>query len=252
VVGLLLVSMALVSGLTVAGSAAASSVPSSAPLPFFVTNVQSTNWAGYAVTGAAHSVTRVSGSWVEPTVVGSCPSGARYSSFWIGIDGYSSSTVEQTGTDVDCTGGHASYYAWYEFYPAGSVSIGSVAVSDGDHISASVSFSTSFTVKLTDVTSGKSFSITKSVSGAQRSSAEWIAESPEICSSTCKLASLTDFGTVHFSNGRATVSGTSGAIGSFSSVDKITMTNSGGTITRASPSALNTAGTSFSIRWKHT
>src|SRR5580658_1628945 len=59
---------------------------------------ESTNWAGYADTAGKY--TSVSASWTQPT--GTCRSGDQYSAFWIGIDGYSSSTVEQTGTGVDC------------------------------------------------------------------------------------------------------------------------------------------------------
>ena len=50
-----------------------------------------------------------------PTVSGSGPT---YSSVWVGIDGYSSNTVEQIGTEQDVSAnGKTSYYAWYEMYP---------------------------------------------------------------------------------------------------------------------------------------
>lgn len=54
-----------------------------------------------------------------------CPShSAQYASFWVGIDGYSSGSVEQLGTHSDCVGkGRASYYAWWEMYPASSFSM---------------------------------------------------------------------------------------------------------------------------------
>src|SRR5215467_10329831 len=70
----------------------------------------STNWSGYAVTGA--NVTDVQGSWIVPTVL--CPGGSQYSSFWVGIDGFNSGSVEQTGTDSDCQNGVPTYYAWFE------------------------------------------------------------------------------------------------------------------------------------------
>lgn len=54
----------------------------------------------------------VSASWTQPTAT--CSRGDQYAAFWIGIDGYSSSTVEQTGTEADCVGNTAEYYAWYE------------------------------------------------------------------------------------------------------------------------------------------
>ena len=81
-------------------------------------NATSTNWSGYAVTGPDGSVTDVKGSWKVPDVVCSSPGTPNsYASFWVGIDGYGSNTVEQIGTDSDCSGGNAVYYAWYEFYP---------------------------------------------------------------------------------------------------------------------------------------
>lgn len=51
---------------------------------------QSTNWPGYAATG---KFTSVSANWTEPT--GHCTSASRYSSFWAGLDGFNSNTVEQ-------------------------------------------------------------------------------------------------------------------------------------------------------------
>ena len=78
----------------------------------------STNWSGYAATTGTY--TSVSASWTEPT--GTCSGSAKYSSFWVGLDGYNSSSVEQTGSEVDCSGSRPQYYAWYEMYPAASVS----------------------------------------------------------------------------------------------------------------------------------
>ena len=62
----------------------------------------STNWSGYAVTGANGSFHSVSASWTEPTAT--CTGSAKYASFWVGLDGFSSNSVEQTGTDSDCSG----------------------------------------------------------------------------------------------------------------------------------------------------
>src|SRR5256885_3857866 len=99
--------------------------------------VCSTNWSGFAVTGSG--VTDAKGSWIVPSVT--CSSSTTYSSYWVGIDGYSSNTVEQTGTDSDCSSGHGVYYAWYEFYPNPSITIGGFTVLPGDRISAEVSYS---------------------------------------------------------------------------------------------------------------
>ncbi len=219
--------------------------------------VCSTNWSGYAVTGPTGSVSDVKGSWKVPSV--SCTSKTTYSSYWVGIDGYSSSTVEQTGTDSDCSSGSPVYYAWYEFYPAASVQISGFTVKPGDVVTAEVSYSTSTGLFTTTITDGsQTFSTSGSVSGAARSSAEWIIERPALCfGAHCKLTSLSNFGTVSLGTdytsvagtNYATISGTNAAIGSFgANVHRITMVNNAGTVL-AEPSTLSTDGTSFTETW---
>jgi Peptidase A4 family len=215
--------------------------------------VESTNWSGYAVTGTSFTVAE--GSWTVPSV--NCTKTPNtYAAFWVGLDGYSSSTVEQTGTDSDCDGKTPDYYAWYEFYPAGSVLISSVPVAVGDHMSASVTYGgTEFTIKITNETTGKSYSRSSRVSGAKRSSAEWIAEAP-CCTNRGGILPLSDFGTVYFGDDYTGISGTndatdssvSGPIGDFSTWEKIIMATSGGT-DEAVPSALTSDGTSFDVVW---
>jgi len=209
---------------------------------------QSTNWSGYAVTGASGSVSDAKGSWTVPAIQGTCPGTNQYSSFWVGIDGFSSGTVEQTGTDSDCQNGAPTYYAWYEFYPHPSFLINGLTVRPGDHMTAEASFNgRSFTVTITDTSTGVSFSTSARVRSAQRSSAEWIAEAP---SSSGGILPLADFGTVSYSSCTATVNGTPGTIGSFgSSVQVITMVSNSGAV-KAQPSSLSSSGDSFSVTWK--
>ena len=60
-----------------------------------LSDVESTNWSGYADTGSSFS--KVSSSWTEPSVT--CSGRAtQLAAFWVGIDGYSSDSVEQDGT----------------------------------------------------------------------------------------------------------------------------------------------------------
>lgn len=211
----------------------------------------STNWSGYAVTGT--SFTTAYASWTVPTAT--CSSGTQYAAFWVGLDGYTSDTVEQTGTDSDCDRKTPVYYAWYEFYPAGSFEI-DMTIKPGDRMAASVVYNGSeFTITITDETTGKSYRKSSTVSGAQRTSAEWIAEAP-CCTAGGGILPLADFGTVLFGDdstgvahtGYAIDSTTSGVIGKFSTIEQITMATSGGT-TEAVPSALSTDGTSFSVTW---
>ena len=225
----------------------------------------STNWSGYAVTGATGSVTSVNGSWTVPAVTpGTSRTTTYYSAFWVGIDGFSSSTVEQTGTISQIQGTTATYYAWYEFYPSPMYQI-PMSVKPGDQISATVTYtgasrsffgrsSSTFSVTITDKTTGRTYTTTGTVSNAARSSAEWIAEAP---SSNRGVLPLSNFGTAKFGldytavprSCYATVSGVNGQISSFgSAVQQITMVTSR-SVTKAAPSALSVDGTSFTLAW---
>jgi len=215
--------------------------------------VTSSNWSGYAVTGANGSVSDVKGSWVVPSVnCGTTPN--AYSAFWVGIDGYSSNTVEQIGTDSDCQSGSPLYYAWFEFYPHPSFNVNSLVIKPGDRISAEVTYASGrFTVTLTNETTGKSFSTSTKTNSAKRSSAEWIIEAP----SGGGVLALADFNSVSFGDDytsvsatcNATVGGTSGVIGTFGvNVYDITMDTSNSTI-KSKPSGLSGDGSSFTDAW---
>ncbi len=211
-----------------------------------LTQVTSTNWSGYADTGSAFSA--VSASWTEPTP--SC-SGSRTTSlaaFWVGIDGYSSSSVEQDGTLIECYRGSAYQYTWWEMYPTNAIQVVGSSLAAGDAITASVTRSgTSYTLKVTDSThSANSFTTTQtcSASSCVDSSAEWIAEAPSGSSGVYPLAK---FSTWNDANSTVTEGSTAGVISSFTD-DEITMITSSGA-TEAQPSALNGAGNGFSVTW---
>jgi hypothetical protein len=221
---------------------------------------QSINWSGYAVTGSANSITAAQGSWVVPKVTcGGIHS--SYGALWVGIDGFSSSTVEQTGTDSDCKLGKATYYAWSEFYPAPSRSITAFPVRPGDVISASVTYAAGiFTVTIQDMTAGTTFSIVGTVANAMRSSAEFIVEAPAICLLKCSVTKLSNFGTASFGSDNTGVSGINcgvavngvmAPLGSYgSAVQDITMVSrSNANVVKAQPSSLSTDGTSFTVQW---
>jgi Peptidase A4 family len=199
----------------------------------------STNWSGYAVTGASGHFTSVSASWTEPTA--HCSGGsAKYAAFWVGLDGYNSSSVEQTGSDSDCDGSSPDYYGWYEMYPANPVYF-SNAVSPGDHFTASVTFSGSstYTLVLKDTTKGWTQTITKNQSGLARSSAEVITEAP---SSQSGVLPLANFGTINYTGSSA-----NGASMSGQSPTSITMVNNSGAA-KDSTSSLSSTG-AFSNTW---
>jgi hypothetical protein len=101
-------------------------------------------------------VTAVSGSWVVPTVTGS-GRGPTYSGVWVGIDGFSSNTVEQIGTEQDAVKGVARYYAWWEMYSSGigqpEQLISGSTIKPGDAITASVQYmgSGNFVLTINDI-----------------------------------------------------------------------------------------------------
>jgi len=219
--------------------------------------VTSENWSGYAVKGT--SFTYAKGSWHVPQV--NCNKTPNtYSAFWVGLDGYSDSTVEQTGTSSDCNGTTPQYYAWYEFYPAGSFVISSVPVNPGDRMGATVTYSGGkFTVEIEDITTGKHYSKTQAVAGAKRTSAEWIAEAP-CCTSGGGILPLADFVVANFgedynvyvpgSNNATDGSLSNAPISAFgNNIEEITMVSSK-SVTEAVPTALTSDGTSFRVNWK--
>ena len=208
--------------------------------------VQSTNWSGYADTGSSFS--KVSASWSEPSATCSS-STTQLAAFWVGIDGYSSSSVEQDGTMIECYQRRAYQYTWWEMYPTNAVQIVGQTAAAGDAITATVTKSgTSYALTVTDAThTADSFTVTETCSSSScvDSSAEWIAEAPSGSSGVYPLA---NFGSWTASNASVTEGTTSGVISSFTD-DEITMINSSGA-TKALPGALNSSGNGFSVAWE--
>ena len=207
----------------------------------------STNWAGYASTGTTFKA--VKGKWVEPAV--NCSAAANgIVAFWVGLDGFTSSTVEQDGTIAICSSGVPSYYDWWEMYPTESVQIVAV-INPGDSISGSVKLKGStYVLKVTDATTpSASFTERQTCSGTcQRTSAEWISEAP--CCVGSSVYPMPNFGTIKFKGASATSSaGHAGAINDPTwAANSITMIN-GSSQTKVSTSALNGAGNSFTNTW---
>jgi hypothetical protein len=257
----------------VSAACALGAVPAASAATTDVQQASSGNWSGYVAgsSSSSSSGTRfksVSGSWVAPTA--NCTStGSGYSAFWVGLGGAGQTqALEQAGTEADCNAeGQAGYFAWYELVPAAPVRV-KLAVSPGDHISTRVTVEgSSVDVSVSNQTTGQSFSKQLTMSNPDASSAEWIAEAPSSCdssASSCTPLPLTDFGTVKFTSSSATttdghtgsisdsdwstaaVSLTPGAGSSgFGGVDLSTGQSSGS----ATPSALSSDGSSFSVAY---
>lgn len=224
-----------------------------------VTISYNTIWAGYAVTGT--DFTYAQGSWVV-TAVDCTKTPNTDSSEWVGIDGWSSNTVEQTGTDADCNGKTPFYYVWYEFYPLNTVVINDVSIATGDKFSASVTYegSNEYLIALTNETTGQGFTKEVEFKGADgsgvppRNSAEWIEEMDG--------NELSDFGKDPFGAlytgittgvDEATDSSISGTITDFgNAVQESISTRNGSSKSKdtAVPSALASDGASFTVTWK--
>ncbi len=200
--------------LTIAMTPAASAQAVNIPVAR-TSNGLSLNWSGYAVN--ITGVTSVSGTFSVPTVGAPCGvSGFQGDvSVWVGIDGYSTGTVEQTGVAGSCdlSTGAPTYYAWWEMYPRSSVVIRSMSINPGDSITASVVYNGggSFTLSISDTTDGQSFATTVhapvgGLNAAQRGSAEWVVErAATIYKGYLTILPLATFGSTTFTSASFTV-----------------------------------------------
>ena len=212
------------------------------------TLTSSYNWSGYADSSATTGTfTQVSGRWTTPRV--RCTKEDEITSEWVGLDGYSSLTVEQDGTISWCFEGEPTYFTWYEMYPASTVEVGD-SLRPGDTVAAKVSRSgTSYTLSLTDVTRpANSFSVTATCALAtcQDTSAEWIAERPAF---QIGVAPLANYSPWTLSEASETAGGTTGTISSYSPNYLIDMVDATNTYTLSTTSGLSAPGTRFTTHW---
>src|SRR5215472_15105322 len=178
-----------------------------------VTIEQSGNWSGYVddnSTGGTYSA--VSATWVVPRVT-CIATEDRLGGFWVGLDGFTSNTVEQDGTFAWCYQGVAYYYSWYEMFPNAAIVVGTT-VAPGDHIIASVtSTSAGYRLVVTDSTHpANSLATTQPCpfgSTCSNASAEWIAETPGGARGTWPWPA---FGIWRLANARVTSGKTVGSI----------------------------------------
>lgn len=207
------------------------------------------NWSGYAdVSAKKGAFTEVSGQWRTPAV--HCTREDDIVSNWVGLDGYSDTTVEQDGTVSWCFEGKPTYFTWYEMAPAGTIEVGK-ALRPGDQITAKVLRSgAKYTLSLTDATHpANGFSVTKKckLSACNATSAEWICERATY--PTTGVAPLARYSTWKLLGASETAGGAAGTISSFPASYKITMNDSTNTYRLSAPSALSGGGTTFATRW---
>lgn len=156
----------------------------------------SLNWSGYAVTDPS-KFNYVHSEFVQPAI--KCTGAPdRYTSNWVGLDGFTSETVEQDGTAAWCGGPSNTtpiYKAWYEMYPEASYNV--FAVQPGDLIDTSVKYAGGqFTLTVSDLSSHKTYTDVGTCSSCLRNSAEWVIERPAECNrseTNCYLFALANF-----------------------------------------------------------
>jgi Peptidase A4 family len=241
---------------------------------FGIISSTSGNWAGYAAVPKAGNgvIQEITAEWAIPTATCSQPAsyGAALDSQWVGIDGFSTGTVEQTGTSAYCSSNGATpvYYLWWEFYPYNNAQFIYTA-SAGDFVQAYVLYNPAACVNsvcgvydliLNDLTSGNSISVTGggwvcnpnggSCEGGVDSSAECISEQSGGGFVLTKVTKLT------FLACAAEINGTFKGLGSFSSstatIYSITQVN--GSLTDQSVSSITSyfyGKSEFSVTWHH-
>jgi hypothetical protein len=173
------------------------------------------SWAGFILKSAnlgqatpPTTFTAVSAKWKQPVVT--CPTDNARVSFWVGIDGSGTPTVEQAGTVAVCSAANKppTYRAFWEMFVPNNKSLGgqNLTISPGDIVEASVNYANgSYELKLADKTSGHSLSTTRACSAGidcKRGTAEWTVERP--ASGKYPFAA---FGTIEFTNLAVTSSG---------------------------------------------
>ena len=170
------------------------------------------NWAGaaFASPPSGSKFTSVTGTFNVPTVV---KTNGRAGAAWVGIDGFNTDSILQTGIQWEVEDSEVQFSAWHEWYPADSVNFPALAMSPGDEITVTVvaSSSTSGTATVENTSTGKS--VSKAISGQALAgqNAEWIVEDFEEGSS---LVPFANFGTITFTGCSATTnSGTTGLTG---------------------------------------
>jgi Peptidase A4 family len=241
-VGLLGISTAAASVLAIgATSATAASAPGAAVAAQHAHRLthasDDSNWGGYAVTGGTYD--SVTGNWTVPSL--NCSATKGDVSFWSGLDGWTSSSVEQIGLDAVCaSGGKIEYNPWVEMYPANSIYF-TETVKAGDEMTSSVTTngSGSFTLVLADPTQGWTKTYTKTLTSAPLSSAEVIVEAI----GSQDVSPCPNFGSVAFTD----VTANGGSFADEGTVQTTNLERSGTLLTQ--DGALD--GSSFGVTWLH-
>jgi peptidase A4-like protein len=167
-----------------------------------ITNALSSNWSGAVVVPTSRApINLVVGWWTVPDVYPRQGFLNEYSSHWIGIDGWFSTDVLQVGSECDVSFfGGKSCYAWFEWFPAGSVYLFGFGVTPGDRLHASIvaiSPTLGSVFLMNPATAHYVSFLLNAPSGTvlRGDSAEWIVERPEV---NGNVQPLPHYGAVYF------------------------------------------------------
>ena len=139
----------------------------------------SANWSGYVLTAGSGGYQSVGATWTVPSVdCASTPGGVEEN--WVGVNGWSSNGLVQTGTASYCgANGQKGAWTWWTNGAMGYSNQYLFAVVPGDVISARVFQDASghWNYYVDDITSGSLYTAPTSFTGPG-ATAEWIVEDP--------------------------------------------------------------------------
>lgn len=163
------------------------------------TPATSQNWSGFAVEDRANIFGVQGGVWgwfVVPKAMDCTVPDIFHSANWVGLDGFNSNDVLQTGTetDVDCVAGRALSYVWIEWFPNPSIAVSNLGATPGDLLFVMAQWSNNSTpppeLTIFNFSTKKSAHFTMTPpAGTQPvgNSIEWIVERPSINGALTKL-----------------------------------------------------------------
>jgi len=171
-----------------------------------IQKVGSNNWAGYAVNGGKFR--KIRATFYVP-IMHCAGSPDTFSSHWVGLDGFTSKTVEQEGIEADCIGGKARIFAWREVFPRAEQPFTTLKIRSGDSITATTTFIRSthkFRMEVKNNTTGQRRVSRQRCAGAicRRNSAEVISEAPTVNNQQSALApyGAQAYSAIRITNGR--------------------------------------------------
>lgn len=169
---------AVVVGMSPGLAAASPAGPGSSGIPHIaLVSPIASGYAAVPKTGAASDFIHVQTTFVVPAVT--CTAQNQIAQTRAGLDGISDNTVERVGVSEACVNAVAFYTAWYQMFPADANPVPAFHPSAGDKVTASVTEDAGvYKLSVQDLTSGKSFSVTKNCATCLNSSAEVTAGSP--------------------------------------------------------------------------